>query len=61
VRGELLAGRDQPLSWVTNEIFRGPTLAQVWDAAEPADVLKLDLKRQDDAFLDDLVAFLAPR
>ena len=61
VRGELVAGRDQPMSWLTNQIFRGPTLAQVWDAAEPADVLKLDLKRDDAAFLDDLVTFLAPR
>lgn len=61
VRGELVAGRDQPMSWLTNQIFRGPTLAQVWDAAAPADVLKLDLKRNDDAFLDDLVTFLAPR
>ena len=61
VRGELVAGRDQPMSWLTNQIFRGPTLAQVWDAAAPADVLKLDLKRDDDAFLDDLVTFLAPR
>lgn len=61
VRGELVAGRDHPMSWLTNQIFRGPTLAQVWDAAEPADVLKLDLKRRDDAFLDDLVTFLAPR
>jgi glycerophosphoryl diester phosphodiesterase len=61
VRGELVAGRDQPMSWLTNQILRGPTLAQVWDAAEPADVLKLDLKREDAAFLDDLVTFLAPR
>ena len=61
VRGELVAGRDQPMSWLTNQIFQGPTLAQVWDAAAPADVLKLDLKRNDDAFLDDLVTFLAPR
>jgi hypothetical protein len=61
VRGELVAGRDQPMSWLTNRILRGPTLAQVWDAAEPADVLKLDLKRDDAAFLDDLVTFLAPR
>ncbi len=61
VRGELVAGRDQPMSWLTNQIFRGPTLAQVWDAAAPADVLKLDLKRNDDAFLDDLVTFLTPR
>ncbi len=61
VRGELVAGREQPLSWLTNHIFRGPTLAQVWDAAAPADVLKLDLKQGGDAFLDDLVAFLAPR
>jgi hypothetical protein len=61
VWGELVAGRDQPMSWLTNQIFRGPTLAQVWDAAEPADVLKLDLKRDDAAFLDDLVTFLAPR
>ncbi len=61
VRGELVAGRDQPLGWLSNHLFRGPTLAEVWDAAAAADVLKLDLKRDDEAFLDDLVAFLAPR
>ncbi|MGB7979701.1 MAG: glycerophosphodiester phosphodiesterase [Candidatus Nanopelagicales bacterium] len=60
-RGRLVAGRDQRLAWIANRLFRGPTLEQVWNAAESAQILKLDLKQDDQAYLDDLVAFLAPR
>ncbi|HTY73105.1 MAG TPA: glycerophosphodiester phosphodiesterase [Actinomycetes bacterium] len=61
VRGQIVAGRDQPWPWLGEHLFRGPTLESVWEHAAAAQVLKLDLKQTDRAFLDDLVAFLAPR
>lgn len=61
VRGQLVAGRDQPLPWLAEHLFRGPTLEESWDASAAADYVKLDLKRTDRAFLDDVVAFVAPR
>ena len=60
-RGQLRAGRDQPLPWLARQVFRGPTLADAWDRAAAADIIKLDLKQSDRGFLDDLVAFLASR
>ena len=60
-RGQLVAGRDQPWGWLARQLFRGPTLAEAWDRAAAADIVKLDLKQTDHGFLDDLVAFLAPR
>jgi glycerophosphoryl diester phosphodiesterase len=60
-RGQLVAGRDQPWPWLARQLFRGPTLAQAWDRAAAASVVKLDLKQTDRGFLDDLIAFVAPR
>ena len=60
-RGQLVAGRDQPLPWLARLLFRGPTLIQAWDHAAAARIIKLDLKQTDRGFLDDLIAFLAPR
>jgi glycerophosphoryl diester phosphodiesterase len=60
-RGRLVAGRDQPWSWLARQLFRGPTLADAWDQAAPANMVKLDLKQTDHQFLDSLVAFLKPR
>jgi glycerophosphoryl diester phosphodiesterase len=60
-RGQLVAGRDQPWGWLARQVFRGPTLVQAWDGAAAAGIVKLDLKQTDRGFLDDLVAFLAPR
>ena len=60
-RGQLVAGRDQPWPWLARQLFRGPTLAEAWDRATVADIVKLDLKQTDRGFLDDLVAFLARR
>ena len=60
-RGQLVAGRDQPLPWLARQLFRGPTLAEAWDRAAAADTVKLDLKQTDRGFLDDLVAFLDQR
>jgi glycerophosphoryl diester phosphodiesterase len=60
-RGQLVAGRDQPLPWLARQLFRGPTLAEAWDRAAAAGIVKLDLKQADRAFLNDLVTFVAPR
>ena len=60
-RGHLVAGRDQPLPRLARQVFQGPTLAEAWDRAAAADVVKLDLKQTDRGFLNDLVAFVAPR
>jgi glycerophosphoryl diester phosphodiesterase len=60
-RGQLRAGRDQPLPRLARQVFQGPTLAEAWDRAAAADVVKLDLKQTDRGFLNDLVAFVAPR
>jgi len=60
-RGQMMAGRDQPWPWLARQLFHGPTPAEAWDHAAAADGVKLDLKQADRGFLDDLVAFLAPR
>ena len=60
-RGQLVAGRDQPWPWLARQLFRGPTLAEAWDHAAAAGIVKLDLKQTDPGFLDDLIAFVAPR
>lgn len=60
-RGRLVANRVQPLPRLAKLLSRGPTLAEVWDRAAAADVIKLDLKQSDRGFLNELVAFLAPR
>src|SRR6478672_5958658 len=44
-RGQLVAGRDQPLPWLARLLFRGPTLIQAWDHAAAARIIKLDLKQ----------------
>ena len=61
-RGQLVAGREwQPWPALARQVFRGPSLEEAWDAAAGVDLLKLDLKQSDRAFLDQVVAFLAPR
>ena len=60
-RGQLVAGRDHWWGWLARQVFQGPTLAQAWDGAAAAGIIKLDLMQADRGFLDDLVAFLAPR
>lgn len=59
--GQLVAGRPQPLSWLAERLFQGPTLTEAWHDAGGADVTKLDLMQTDRTFLDELAAFLAPR
>jgi hypothetical protein len=60
-RGQLVAGRNHWWAWLARQVFRGPTLVQAWDGAAAAEIIKLDLMQTDRGFLDDLVAFLAPR
>jgi glycerophosphoryl diester phosphodiesterase len=60
-RGQLVAGRDQWWGWLARQLFRGPTLAQAWDRATAAEMIKLDLMQTDRGFLDELVTFLARR
>jgi glycerophosphoryl diester phosphodiesterase len=60
-RGQLVAGRDHWWGWLARQLFRGPTLAEAWDRAAAAGIVKLDLKQTDRAFLNDLVTFVAPR
>jgi hypothetical protein len=59
--GQLSAGRNEPWPWLARQLFQGPTLAEAWNRAVAADRVKLDLKQADRRFLDDLIAFLAPR
>jgi len=59
--GRLVAGRDQPLPRVAGRMFRGYSLEEMWTRAEPARVIKLDLKATDRTSLDSLVLFLRPR
>ena len=49
------------MAWLARQLFRGPTLAEAWDHAAAAGIVTLDLKQTDRGFLDDPVAFLAPR
>lgn len=60
-RGQLVAGRSHWWGWLARQVFRGPTLVQAWNGAAPAGIIKLDLMQTDGGFLNDLVAFLAPR
>jgi len=59
--GELVAGRDQPLTRLAGKMFRGYSLEEMWGRAATADIIKLDLKQTDRKFLDNLVGFLTPR
>jgi hypothetical protein len=60
-RGRLVANRVQPVPQLARLLSLAPTLAEVWDRAAAADVVKLDIKQSDRGFLDELIAFLAPR
>ena len=60
-RGQLVAGRNHWWGWLARQVFRAPSLVQAWDGAAAAETIKLDLMQTDRRFLDDLVAFVAPR
>jgi Glycerophosphoryl diester phosphodiesterase family len=60
-RGRLRAGREQPTwPWLARTLFRGPTLAQAWDAVGNG-AIKLDLKHDGQTFLEQVVSFVATR
>jgi len=61
VRGVLRGGREQPWAWLSDLLFRGPTLTEVWKAAGQAEVIELDLKQHDARFLEEVADFLRPR
>jgi hypothetical protein len=60
-RGQLRAGRNQPVPRLHRQVFAGPSLTEAWDHAAAADSVTLDLKQTDRAFLDDLVTWLRQR
>jgi hypothetical protein len=58
-RGHLVAGRVQEtLPSLARLLFRGPTLAQAWEAADGR-AIKLDLKQEDHSFLEQVANFVA--
>jgi hypothetical protein len=57
-RGELVAGRPQPVAWLAEALFSGQTLAEAWQHTAAAPVTKLDLKQSDSALLAALGDFL---
>jgi glycerophosphoryl diester phosphodiesterase len=59
--GTLYAAHSSPLRYIGPRVFRGPALAEVWEAAAEADVIKLDLKESSNRYLDLLIAFLEER
>lgn len=50
-----------PLPLIGRRLFRGPSLAEVWDVASEADVIKLDLKESSDSFLRSVFSFINER
>lgn len=56
--GKLYAGHDSPLPFVGEWLFRGPLLADVWQAAAGVPVTKLDLKETSPAYLERVITFL---
>lgn len=56
--GELVSAHFPPLPIVGRRVFRGPTLEQVWSAAAPVEVVKLDLKETSPSFRQQVCAFL---
>lgn len=59
--GVLVSAHFPPLPLIGRRLFRGPSLAEVWDAAGDADVIKLDLKESSDSFLGLVFSFLNER
>ena len=58
VRGTLAAGRAHGWWWLAERVFRGQTLAEAWDHAAAAKIIKLDLQQNDRELLDALIKFL---
>lgn len=61
VDGVLVSAHFPPLPLIGRRLFRGPSLAEVWDVASEADVIKLDLKESSDSFLRSVFSFINER
>ena len=59
--GRLYAAHQPPIPFVGPQVFRGPTLEEIWTVAALADVVKLDLKQASPTFLGLVADFLAVR
>ena len=58
VNGHLYGGHERPLPVVGHRLFRGPRLGSVWEQAEKAESIELDLKQSSAGFMRHLLAFL---
>jgi glycerophosphoryl diester phosphodiesterase len=58
VQNTLAAGRVYPWRWLAERVFRGETLNEAWEQAEPAKMIQLDLQETDRGLLDALIGFL---
>jgi hypothetical protein len=56
--GTMVAMRPQPLPWLADRVFQGPTLEEAWRETDRAAAVLIDLKETDRAVLDELVTFL---
>ena len=61
VDGELSASHDQPLPWLQEIAFRGPSLNRSWRIASLRPTVLLHLKDHSDAFVARVAQFLAHR
>jgi hypothetical protein len=57
-RGTMVAMRPQPLPWLADRVFQGPTLDEAWRETARASAVLIDLKETDRDVLDELVSFL---
>ena len=61
IDGELSASHDQPLPFLDEIAFRGPTLARAWRIAALRPTVLLHLKDHSDAFVARVARFVAQR
>lgn len=59
--GELYAAHDPPVGVIGRRAFRGPRLVDIWQVANDAEVVALDLKQSSADFLTLTIAFLQER
>ncbi|MGH2548880.1 MAG: glycerophosphodiester phosphodiesterase, partial [Thermomicrobiales bacterium] len=61
IGNELYAAHDQPNQRIGSVTFRGPTLAEIWNAVDGTSQIELDLKESSPRFLSTLISFLEDR
>ena len=61
IDGELSASHDQPLPFLQEIAFRGPSLSRAWAIASLRQTVLLHLKDNSDAFVERVAQFLAHR